>query len=119
MITKHALEKQLLFDGAEHELAGNALPVPANTSLEAPIRLEELAGNKFEELEALIGTEDFEALVQSGDFTVHESFLNGYKGTDELKLYYARQGKTILVFALGEFQPTRYKLYFEGAWEVK
>jgi hypothetical protein len=41
-----------------------------------------------------------------------------YKGSDGLRLYFSKKGNTVVVFAYGEFQPTRYKLYLEGIWKI-
>ena len=41
-----------------------------------------------------------------------------FKGTDKLSLKFYLSGKFIVVFALGEFQPNRYKIYLEGIWQL-
>lgn len=116
MIRQHATEKQLLFDGLEHNLFQTPLQLPAHLALEEPLDVAEL--DDFGQLKDMLGSDDFASLVRSGDFVAEEGFLDAYKGSDDLSLYYFRNGKTILVFAFGEFQPTRYKLYLEGAWEL-
>ncbi|MEN0057123.1 MAG: hypothetical protein AAGC65_25825, partial [Mucilaginibacter sp.] len=82
------------------------------------IKFSDFAGNGFEDLQTAIGKENFDAILKTGDFTPDSGFLNLHKGSDGLRLYFSKKGNTILVFAYGEFQPTRYKLYLEGIWKI-
>ena len=60
----------------------------------------------------------FEFIKKTGAFVTDGGFLNLYKGSNNLRLYYHKKGNTIVVFAYGEFQPGRYMLYLEGFWIV-
>ncbi|MFC0516975.1 hypothetical protein ACFFGT_22390 [Mucilaginibacter angelicae] len=111
MITKYEITKSLLFDGDEAEAVHKSFSLPAGS-----IKFNDFANNNFEDLRKVITTDDFETIVKTGGFNA--DFLNLYKGSERLRLYYTKKGNTIAVFAYGEFQPTRYKLYLEGIWEL-
>ena len=80
------------------------------------IKFSDFANNNFEDLRKVITPDDFETIVKTGGFNA--DFLNLYKGSERLRLYYSKKGNTLAVLAYGEFQPTRYKLYLEGVWEL-
>ncbi len=42
-----------------------------------------------------------------------------FKGSDQLSLKFFLVGSYVMVFALGEFQPGRYKIYLEGIWQLE
>jgi hypothetical protein len=111
MITKYEITKSLLFDGDEAEAVHKSFNLPAGD-----IKFSDFANNNFEDLRKVITPDDFEAIVKTGGFNA--DFLNLYKGSERLRLYYTKKGNTIAVFAYGEFQPTRYKLYLEGLWTL-
>jgi len=118
MIIKYARTKSLLFDGNESEILDRYF-VP-DTDIEAgmAIKFHDFAGNTFEDLRSIISEADFENIVQTGGFTADNGFLKLYKGSDSLRLYFFKKAGVIVVFAYGEFQPTRYKLYLEGVWKL-
>jgi hypothetical protein len=111
MITKYEITKSLLFDGDEAEAVHKSFNLPAGD-----VKFSDFANNNFEDLRKVITQDDFETIVKTGGFNA--DFLNLYKGSERLRLYYTKQGNTIAVFAYGEFQPTRYKLYLEGLWKL-
>lgn len=111
MITKYEITKSLLFDGDEAEAVHKTFNLPAGN-----IKFNDFANNNFEDLSKVITPDDFETIVKTAGFNA--DFLNLYKGSERLRLYYTKKGNTIAVFAYGEFQPTRYKLYLEGVWEL-
>jgi hypothetical protein len=111
MITKYEITKSLLFDGGEAEAVHKSFNLPAGD-----IKFSDFANNNFEDLRKVITPDDFETIVKTGGFNA--DFLNLYKGSERLRLHYTKKGNTIAVFAYGEFQPTRYKLYLEGLWTL-
>jgi hypothetical protein len=111
MITKYEITKSLLFDGDEAEAVHKSFNLPVGD-----IKFSDFANNNFEDLRKVITPDDFKTIVKTGGFNA--DFLDLYKGSERLRLYYTKKGNTILVFAYGEFQPTRYKLYIEGVWEL-
>jgi hypothetical protein len=111
MITKYEITKSLLFDGDEEEAVHKSFNLPAGD-----IKFSDFANNNFEDLRKLITPDDFESIVKTGGFNA--DFLNLYKGSERLRLYYAKKGNAIAVFAYGESQPTRYNLYLEGLWAL-
>jgi len=111
MITKYEITKSLLFDGDEEEAVYKSFTLPAGD-----VKFSDFANNNFEDLRKVITPDDFETIVKTGGFNA--DFLNLYKGSERLRLYYTKKGNTIAVLAYGEFQPTRYKLYLEGLWAL-
>ncbi|HEX8024414.1 hypothetical protein [Mucilaginibacter sp.] len=111
MITKYEITKSLLFDGDEAEAVHKSFNLPAGD-----IKFSDFANNNFEDLRKVTTPDDFETIVKTGGFNA--DFPNLYKGSERLRLYYTKKGNTIAVFAYGEFQPTRYKLYLEGLWAL-
>ncbi|KAA5532495.1 hypothetical protein F0919_17065 [Taibaiella lutea] len=118
MITKYAIEKSLLFDGFEGEALAGSFEL--NTHIEAggPVRIADFAGNRFEDLKGTIDSADYKAILKTGNFTIDEGFLHLLKGSSGLGLFFCKRNDAILVFAFGETQPMRYKLYLEGVWVV-
>ncbi|PSK91608.1 hypothetical protein [Taibaiella chishuiensis] len=118
MITKSNTDRALLFDGPETDLHNKLFDLEATPLKGQDLSLDHITGNSFEELEQEIGSEDFAAIVATGNFKPDEGFLDHYKSENRLKLYYLKQGGHIAVFSFGEFQPTRYQLYLEGTWTL-
>lgn len=110
MITKYEVTKSLLFDGDEAGAVHKTFNLPAGG-----IKFSDFANNNFEDLRKVLTPDDFKTIIKTGGFNTG-GFLNLYQGSERLRLYYAKKGDTIIVFAYGEFQPTRYKLYLEGVW---
>ncbi|WP_121809069.1 hypothetical protein [Mucilaginibacter kameinonensis] len=110
MITKYEVTKSLLFDGDEEEAVLKSFSLPARN-----IKFSDFANNNFEDLQKILTPGDFDTIIKTAGFTPG-GFLNLYQGSDRLRLYYAKREDAIIVFAYGEFQPTRYKLYLEGVW---
>ncbi|MDN3547482.1 hypothetical protein [Mucilaginibacter aquaedulcis] len=118
MIAKYAMTNSLLFDGNESEIIDRYFVPDTEIATGVAIKFNDFARNAFEDLRAIIGDADFETIIQTGGFTTDNGFLKLYKGSEGLRLYFCKKGNTIMVFAYGEFQPTRYKLYLEGVWKI-
>ena len=116
MITKHVRVKSLIFDGAESEILKRSINPDTEINVGGAIRFADFANNNFEDLRMILSGDDFESIVKTGKFTPDSGFLNLYRGSDNLRLYFCKRGNAIVVFAYGEYQPTRYKLYLEGIW---
>jgi hypothetical protein len=114
MIAKYAKAKSLVFDGTEREILTKELDL----GQAATVKFNDFANNNFEDLQQVINNGDFESIVKTGGFVPDGGFLNLYKNSDGLRLYYYKKNDTIIVLAYGEFQPGRYKLYMEGVWEI-
>ncbi len=84
------------------------------------IRQEDFYRNALTELAALLSPPDFSQLVREGNFRKTNALFaeHAYEGTDKLELTYCRTGPYLFVFASGEFQPARYKIYLEGVWQI-
>ena len=113
MIKRSEITKSLLFDNTDGTLYSKTFALPRGQ-----VKFNDFANNNFEKLADVIGTDDFKSIVTTAGFKTDGGFLNLYQGSDRLRLYYAKKDNIIFVFAFGEFQPTRYKVYLEGVWEV-
>jgi hypothetical protein len=118
MITNYKKAKSLIFDGSEQEILHKTFDLSHETALGITIKLNDFANNTLENLQGIISSPDFEFIIKTGAFVTDGGFLNLYKDSNNLRLYYHKKGNTILVFAYGEFQPGRYMLYLEGFWIV-
>ena len=116
MITKYKKAKSLIFDGPESEILNKVFDLSRETAVSTAIKFGDFANNNFEDLQQVINNDDFESIVKTGGFAPDGGFLNLYKNSENLRLYYYKKGNTIVVFAYGEFQPFRYMLYMEGVW---
>jgi hypothetical protein len=118
MIINYKKAKSLIFDGPEQEILHRSFDLSRETALGIAIKLDDFANNTLEDLQGIISSGDFEFIVKTGAFVTDGGFLNLYKGSNNLRLYYHKKGNTIIVFAYGEFQPGRYMLYLEGFWTI-
>ncbi|WDF79317.1 hypothetical protein PQ469_04785 [Mucilaginibacter sp. KACC 22773] len=118
MIINYKKAKSLIFDGPEQEILHKSFDLSRETALGITIKLDDFANNTLEDLRGVISSADFEFIVKTGAFVSDGGFLNLYKGSNNLRLYYNKKGNTIIVFAYGEFQPARYMLYLEGFWTI-
>jgi len=119
MVRKLAIEKKLVFDGPETELGKMQILLDdVDVDIHEPILFVDFGEQPFEKLQHELNPEDFYGIAKDGAFKTDEGFLHLYKGSEALRLYYIRKNNVIVVFACGEFQPARYRLYFEGAWEL-
>lgn len=115
MITKYTKAKSLLFDGPESDIINKYFDPGAGINI-GTIQFDDFVNNNFEDLRQIIGDGDFESIVKTGGFIPDGGFLNLYKNSDNLRLYFCKKNNVIIVFAYGEFQPARYLLYLEGTW---
>jgi hypothetical protein len=118
MIAKYEKVKSLIFDGPEPEILHRSFGRDAGINIVPAIQFNDFAKNEFEDLQGIINEADFDAIVQTGGFKPDGGFLNLYKGSRDLRLYFCKRGNVVLVFAYGEFQPARYMLYLEGIWTL-
>ncbi|MEO3404375.1 hypothetical protein AAFN85_10755 [Mucilaginibacter sp. CAU 1740] len=116
MIKKYEIAKALLFDNTDDTLYNSTFNIKLP---HGSINFDDFANNNFEKLADIIRIDDFKSIVETAGFKTDGGFLNLYQGSDRLRLYYAKKDNDIFVFAFGEFQPQRYKVYLEGVWEVK
>jgi hypothetical protein len=119
MITKYEKIGSLIFDGAEQDVLAQSFKPETKADIGPAIAFDDAVKHDFEDLRGVIDDDDFESIIKTGDFEPDGGPLHQYRGSDNLKLYFFKRGKTVVVFAYGEFQPTRYKLYLEGVWVVK
>jgi len=78
MITRYAMAKSLVFDGAEREILSKVLDL----GQAATVKFNDFANNNFEDLQQVINNEDFEFIVKTGGFAPDGGFLNLYKNSN-------------------------------------
>ncbi|XZF16310.1 hypothetical protein ACTHGU_09235 [Chitinophagaceae bacterium MMS25-I14] len=117
MIKKLAIQKHLLADGDDADIAKNDFRNTDENGKVYRVHIDNL--KHLDELGREIDREDFTAIIKDGNFLENKGFIKVYRGSDDLQLYYNKEGNIISVYAFGEFQPARYKLYLEGRWEIK
>jgi hypothetical protein len=118
MIVKYAIEKSLLFDGVEDKARSGSFELNTHIDAGGPVQWDDFATNSFEDLEAAIDSSDYETILKTGNFTADNGFLHLQRGSNGLQLSFCKRNNIILVFAFGETQPMRYKLYLEGVWVI-
>lgn len=118
MITKYKKAKSLIFDGPESEILTKVFDLSRETAVNTLINFNDFANNDFEDLQQVIGSDDFEFIIKTGGFARDGGFLNLYENSENLRLYYCKKDNAIIVFAYGEFQPFRYMLHLEGVWTI-
>jgi len=107
-----------LFDGLEENIFGQEFEVVLGNHEKISINPSLLDDNKFKNLPPVIGESTVSAIAESKRFSYEAGLFPGYVGTDGLDLRYLFVENVLLIFSIGEYQPARYKLYFEGAWQV-
>lgn len=113
-----------LFDGRDDDMYDRQFEVPgADPRFE--FNVDDFERNSFKDLQAKLGDSGFEKIVEEQGFGAPKEGSGGqYWATDELKVYYYLRpgdadGQTqIALVSHGEYQPGRYKIHFEGIWEV-
>lgn len=113
-----ALPIQLLFDGLSDGFYEYVFH--NDTYCVKTISVDDIYDNYFHLLLPLIGEESFNQILTQGHFMEYSDKYS-FKGSDKLSLRYFICDKSakILIFALGEFQPDRYKIYLDGVWNVE
>lgn len=88
--------------------------------LAVSIRPTDFYCQAFSQLATVLSPPDFSQLVREGHFRKTNSLFaeHTYEGTDEFDLTYCLIDTYLFIFASGEFQPGRYKIYLEGVWQV-
>ena len=110
-----SLDKKLLYDGLGDGFYQFSF-TPDSSALPA-IATDDIYENFFRKLIPIVGPEAFSQILAEGGFMKYSNEY-AFKGTDKLSLKFYLSGKFIMVFALGEFQPNRYKICLEGIWQL-
>ncbi|RZJ57628.1 MAG: hypothetical protein EOO55_02960 [Hymenobacter sp.] len=111
-----SISKEKLFDGQQEGFYTfkHQFQVPSDLV----IYERDFRKNYFDDLERIMNHEDFEQLMREGHFTKPKGAFGNYLGSDNLSLNYFISNGLLFVFANGEFQPSRYKIYMEGIWQM-
>ena len=112
-----ALPGQLLFDGIDSGFYEYVFH--DESYCVEHIKSDDIYDNYFRLLLPMIGEESFKQILTQGQFMKYSDEYS-FKGSDKLPLRYfiCSKSNKILIFALGEFQPGRYKIYLDGVWQI-
>lgn len=115
-IKNNELVKIQLFDGEEEGFYTfkYSFTTPAIVIYERDFRK-----NSFANLQKLMPGNDFSQLMSDGMFKLPIPPFTKFSGSDNLELAYYMSGNYLFIFASGESQPGRYKIYLEGIWAVQ
>jgi hypothetical protein len=86
--------------------------------------LAEVDRQNFSQLEKILGTENFQTIVETQGYIRPKNELMGYCGEDNLPLhYYVRKTNKpgtyeLILVSFGEYQPQRWIANIEGFWHV-
>lgn len=101
-----------IFDGLEDNLFNNEFEILVPNTGKILVSPDDIVKNNFNDLDQVI----MELVATEKHLEFQNGLFPGYVGTDDLDLYYLTTRSLLLLFSLGEYQPARYKFYFEGAW---
>ena len=109
-------EKKLLFDGQEEGFYTfkQAVQIPH----EIIIYERDFRKNSVNDLAKVMAPDAFQQLCLEGAFVKNTTSLANYTGSDGLALNYFIINSRLFIFANGEYQPGRYKIYYEGMWQL-
>lgn len=110
IIKKIDISRRLLFDGKEDQLFEEELNVEIDNRIIKFIP-DDITPNKFDQLDKQ------QEIINQSHF-VRDNIYNAWKSEEGLTLYYYKTDDYLLIFSMGEFQPARYKLYLESAWNL-
>ena len=112
------LNKKLhIYDGFE----------PDDYSLKIPISEEypnleftfsEIVSQPFKNLQNILNSESFQQLAALQKIKNEGTEWAHFVGSEDLSLYYFIRGDKLILVSFGEFQPARYKVHFEGIWQL-
>jgi hypothetical protein len=109
--------KEKLFDGPDEKYY--AFSHHFHTPQEVVIYERDFRKNYFDGLESLMNSTDFSQLLKEGKFQKPAGQFDDYSGSDGLALNYFINQDLLYVFATGEYQPARFKIYCEGVWKLR
>lgn len=112
------IEKKKLFDGAEDVLVDKTFVIKYDKR-EYSFKVIDFDNNTLEKLFKTINQGAIDTITNEGSFTKKDGVIEIYKGTEDLRLHYVIKDNLIFILAFGEFQPTRFKVYLEGIWNME
>lgn len=105
---KLKLDRSKLFDGLEDELFEKDFSVEVENKIICFIA-DDLTPNK------LVNLKNYHLIINELDLKLENSTV---VTKDRLQVYYLKNSDLLIIFSLGEFQPSRYMLFIEGAWSL-
>ena len=105
-------KKCILFDGNEEELYKKVFEFCVNNN-QYNVKVLDFINLPLLNLQ---NSPSFNKLINDGKFVLENSFINQYKSTENLNVYFFKNENIVFIFSFGEFQPTRYILYLESIW---
>jgi hypothetical protein len=115
--------RRSLFDG----MAPNDWTLPLAPLPEVPalsLNLAKIDSSNFADLEGQIGEVAFHQVLEAGGYKIPQGPFEAYIGQDRLQLRYlihpeqGQQTQVLVIFACGEFQPSRIMLHLESIWRI-
>lgn len=110
------IRKEKLFDGQDKDFY--TFKYSCQVPRELMIYERDFRKNHLDDLERIMNPEDFGQLMREGHFVKPKGPFGNYSGSDNLSLNYFLSNGLLFVFANGEFQPSRFKIYLEGVWKL-
>jgi hypothetical protein len=109
-------QKTGLFDGFEDDAINKVFEITVNAT-QYKFKINDFVKNPLKNIGSEIGDDNLQLIVSKERFTKSKIYEQ-YKSSENLKVYFLTKDKIFLLFSYGEFQPARYKLFLEAAWEM-
>ncbi|WP_144280849.1 hypothetical protein [Chryseobacterium echinoideorum] len=127
-------KSNVLYDGIAENIAENYKVTIGKD--EIIFNVSELERNKFKNIKTMLSDEDFNTIVEFGEFKNNipdyiKNYLSKddyekvkntsdyYRAENHLSLNYLIKDNYLLLFTYGEKQPSRWIIVLEGIWEIK
>ncbi|GEM56357.1 hypothetical protein B0A58_00245 [Flavobacterium branchiophilum NBRC 15030 = ATCC 35035] len=108
MYKKIEINRKKIFDGKEEDFLKLSFEINNEN-----FKISDFYNNPLRDIEKIINKTDFDLIIKEGKFKLKNSFIKTYLSQEGLEVYYLIKNDNIYLFSFGEFQPTRYMLFFE------
>lgn len=111
----------LLYDGEETDYYKQSFSYNIDSHHTIHFTHKELV--YLDELPAIIGRDNFQHFIEKFPKAIPSKYFpDSYSGADGLPLMFIQKRNLnreyLIILSSGEFQPSRFKLYLEGIWEI-
>lgn len=107
------IEREKLYDGTDENLKTFTFQLANNY-----FKLSDFYNNPFRDLKKLIDLSEFEQIINFYNFSKKESLIVNYYSRENLEIYFIMENNILYFISFGEFQPSRYMVFFEGIWKL-
>lgn len=109
--------RQELFDGEENFYYGKRYKVK-DGQFRLSFREDDLeTKNYLIELKNIISNDCFENLIST--FNLKKADNRNFRSIENLEVYFIKKRNTIFLISAGEFQPSRFMMFYEGVYILK